>query len=331
MADTMRAAFYHRYGRPDVIELRDVEMPVVGDNQMLVRIRAAAVNPLDYRWLTGTPVLLIRRRAGRPGWRGPKDERLGVDYAGVVETVGRDVTGFRPGDEVFGSSMGAFAEYACAREGGSVARKPAGVTFEDAAALPVAAVTALQGLRDHGKLQAGQHVLVNGASGGVGHYAVQLAKAFGAEVTGVCSTRNTAMVRSLGADHVFDYTREDFTRGGHRYDLIFDNIGNKSWSQYRRIMQPAAILVMVGGPHRDPLLGPRVYQWRLGLMARSDSRRIVGFRATMPAADLEIVAGFMESGKLRSVIDKRYRLDEIAEALRYMGKRRVPGKIVILP
>jgi len=335
MADTMRAVIYPRYGSPKVLQLRDMEMPSVENNQLLVRVRAAAANPVDYRRLTGTPILLIRRREGRPGWRGPKNERLGADYAGVVETVGRDVTGFRPGDEVFGVALGAFAEYVVAREEGSVTRKPAGVSFEHAAAVPVAAVTALQGLRDHGLLQPGQRVLINGASGGVGTYAVQIAKALGAEVTGVCSTRNLEMVRSIGADHVIDYTRGDFTLIGQRYDLLLDNVGTRSWAQYRRILQPEARLVMAGGPHTNvlvgPLLGPRPYQWRLRLAARSDTRTIARFHASIIKADMEFLAGLMETGKLRSVIERTYRLDETADALRHLGRGHVAGKLIILP
>ncbi|HZM78848.1 MAG TPA: NAD(P)-dependent alcohol dehydrogenase [Candidatus Limnocylindrales bacterium] len=329
MADTMRAAVYHKYGRPDVVEIQDVEMPVMGDNQMLVRVRAAGVNPHEWHRLTGRPILYLRRRGG---WRRPRNQRLGSDFAGVVEAVGRDVTGFRPGDEVFGTANGSFAEYVIAREGGSVVRKPTGVTFEQAAAVPIAALTALQGLRDRGRLEAGHRVLVNGASGGVGTFAVQIAKAFGANVTGVCSTRNVDLVRSLGADDVIDYTREDFTRTGHRYDLLLDNISNKSWPQYRRVLQPEATLVFTGGLQRpNRLVGAVPHQRRIVRAARRDSRTVAMLFAMITHEDLEVMAGLLESGKVTTVVDRHYRLDETADALRYLGQKHVPGKIVIVP
>jgi NADPH:quinone reductase-like Zn-dependent oxidoreductase len=328
MADTMRAIVARRYGGADTVELRDLELPVASDNQMLVRVRAASVNPYDWHRLTGTPILLLRRRYG---WLRPKREQLGSDYAGVVETVGRDVTGYRPGDEVYGCTHGAFAEYVVAREGGSVASKPAGLTFEEAAAVPLAALTALQGLRDHGRLQAGHQVLINGAAGGVGTFAVQIAKAFGAEVTAVCSTRNTGLVASLGADHVIDYTRDDFTRTGRHYDLLLDNIGNRSWSQYCRVLQPEAILVMAGGPKTNLLIGPRWYHTRVRLAARSDSRTFLQFRAQMTNEDLRVMTGMLEAGDVKPVIDRTYRLEETAQALRYLGQWHVAGKLVIIP
>ncbi|HEX5993609.1 MAG TPA: NAD(P)-dependent alcohol dehydrogenase [Jiangellales bacterium] len=329
MADTMRAIVRPRYGKHDVIELRDVEVPDVPDDLMLVRVRAAAVNPLDYRWLTGTPILSVRR--GR-GWLRPRQIRLGVDYAGVVETAGRDITGYRPGDEVFGNSIGAFAEYVRARQGGSVAHKPAGVSFEQAAAVPVAAVTALQALRDHGKLQPGQRVLVNGAAGGVGTFAIQLAKVLGAaEVIGVCSTRNTDLVRSLGADHVIDYTREDVSGTGERYDVLVDNIGNWSWPQYRRLLAPGATLLMVGGQLPNPWVSARTKQRRIARAAERDGLTAITFRADVSEADLRVLAGLLESGEVRSVIDRRYRLEETAEAVRYLSQGHVSGKLIIIP
>jgi NADPH:quinone reductase-like Zn-dependent oxidoreductase len=326
MTDPMRAVVFHGYGPPEMAQVREVEMPAVGDAQVLVRVRAAAVNPVDWRRLTGTPMYPMRTRGGL---RRPKDQRLGVDCAGVVEAIGPEVTIFRPGDEVFGAAGGAFAEYATMREGGSMAHKPASLTFEQAAAVPVAAVTALQGLRDHGRLQPGQRVLVNGASGGVGTFAVQLAKALGAEVTGVCSTPNIELVRSLGADHVIDYTRADFTRAGHRYDLLLDNVGNRSWSQYRRVLTPEARLVMVGGPQTNRLTGSLGHILLIRLASRRSQRTAVKFRATITKADLEVLADMLEAGTVTPVIDRRYPLDETADALRYLGQGHVRGKLVI--
>ncbi len=248
----MKAILHCRYGSPDVLTLEDVEKPVPNDNQLLVRVRAASVNPLD---LTIRGPWLIRPLLGL---RKPKDTRLGVDYAGTVEAVGKNVTNFKPGDEVFGGKTGSIAEYVCVLADRGVVPKPSNMTFEQAASAPVAALTALQGLRDRGKIQSGQKVLINGASGGVGTFAVQIAKSFGADVTGVCSTRNLDLVRSIGADHVIDYTKEDFTKTDQRYDLIYDLIGNHSFSERRRILNPNGICVMagVGGAgqkgHDDP-------------------------------------------------------------------------------
>ncbi len=242
--DVMKAIVLCDYGPPDVLKLEDVEKPVPADDQVLVRVRAASVNPLDWHRMRGTPYV------GRAemGLRKPKNTGLGVDFAGTVESVGRNVTRFRPGDEVFGGRTGAFGQYVTVRQDRAVVPKPANLTFEQAAAVPVAAITALQGLRDVGRLQPGQKVLINGASGGVGTFAVQIAKALGADVTGVCSTRNVELVRSIGADRVVDYTREDFTKSGERYDLILDNVGNHSLSECRRALNPKGRYVMVGGP-----------------------------------------------------------------------------------
>src|SRR6266496_4058928 len=258
-ATTMKAIVRDNYGPPDVLELEDVDKPELGDDGVLVRVRACSVNRVDWYDVTGRPWI------ARPmtGLRRPKSRLTGRDFAGTVEAVGKDVTDLQPGDDVFGgrSGGGSFAEYVCARMG--VARKPANLTFEEAAAVPVAALTALQGLRDHGQLQPGQKVLVNGASGGVGTFAVQIAKALGAEVTAVCSTRNVEQARSLGADDVIDYTREDFTRRGGRYDVILDVSGTKSWSRYTRVMNPDATLVMIGAPPRNRLLGPLAHVIRV--------------------------------------------------------------------
>ena len=250
---TMKAIKFYNYGPPDVLQFEETEKPAARDNEVLVKIRAASVNPLDWRLMRGKPYLI----RAMTGLRGPKDARTGADVAGHVEAVGSRVTEFQPGDEVFGgigSTCGAFAEYVCADEK-ALAPKPANLTFEQAAAVPVAALTALQGLRDKGRIQAGQKVLINGAAGGVGTFAVQIAKSFGAEVTGVCSTRNLDMIRSIGADHAIDYTRQDFTSGDERYDLIYDCMGNRPLSACRRVMSLAGTYVVVGGPDGG-LLGP---------------------------------------------------------------------------
>jgi NADPH:quinone reductase-like Zn-dependent oxidoreductase len=242
----LKSIVHEKYGPPDVLELREVDKPEVGDDQVLVRVHATSVNPVDWHTMTGTPYM-VRMMAGLLK---PKSEFLGVDFAGTVEAVGRDVTQFQPGDEVFGARDGAFADYVCVREERAVVHKPAGVTFEQAAAVAVAAISALQGHRDKGQIQSGQKVLINGASGGVGTFAVQIAKSFGAEVTGVCSTRNVEIVRSIGADHVIDYTQEDFTLSGQRYDLMLDVAGNRSWSDCKRVLNEKATLVLVGGPKK---------------------------------------------------------------------------------
>jgi len=321
----MKAAVRDRFGPPDVVELREIEKATPADDEVLVRIRAASVNPADWYGVTGTPWV------GRPqmGFLRPKSNRVGVDFAGTVEAVGKDVTQFRPGDEVFGGRDGAFAEYACVREERAVVTKPANVTFEEAAAVPVAALTALQGLRDKGQIQPGQQVLINGASGGVGTFAVQIAKALGAEVTGVCSTRNIDLVQSLGAEHVIDYTREDFTRSDRRYDLMFDVAGSRSWSACRRVLEPQATLVIVGAPKGNRLLGPLSHIVKVRLAAVRSSQKVVFFVAKFNKADMVVLGEFLEAGKMTPVIDRRYELSEIADALRYMGEGHARGKIIL--
>jgi NADPH:quinone reductase-like Zn-dependent oxidoreductase len=321
----MKAAVRDRYGSPDVVELREVERPAPADDEVLVRVRAASLNMADWYAVAGRPYV------GRTqmGLRKPKSNRLGVDYAGTVEAVGKNVTEFRPGDEVFGGRDGAYAEYVCARADRAIVLKPANVTFEEAAAVPIAAITALQGLRDKGQLQPGQRVLINGASGGVGTFAVQIAKALGAEVTGVCSTRNVEMVRSLGADHVIDYTREDFTRSDERYDLMLDVAGSRSWSKIRRVLSPEATLVIVGGPKTNRMFGPlgHVVKVRLGgLLAR---RKVAFFIAKFNKADMLILRELLEAGKVTPVIDRRYELSEVAEAFQYLGEGHCRSKVVI--
>jgi len=322
----MKAIVRDRYGPPDVLDLQEVEQPELPDEGVLVRVRAASVNRVDWHDVTGTPWI------ARPmtGLRKPKGSRFtGRDFAGTVEAVGKDVTDLQPGDDVFGgkSGGGSFAEYVCVPMG--VARKPANLTFEEAAAVPVAALTALQGLRDHGQLQPGQKVLVNGASGGVGTFAVQIAKALGAEVTAVCSTRNVDQARSLGADRVIDYTRTDFTRGGERYDVILDVAGTKSWSRYRRVMNPHATLVMVGAPKANPLLGPLGHIARVRLAAWRGSQKAVFFVAKFNRPDMDALRELLESGQVKPVVERRYELGEVADAFRYIGEGHARGKIVI--
>ena len=323
-ATTMKAIVRDKYGPPDGVELQEVEKPEVTDDGLLVRVRAASVNRVDWYDVTGTPWI------ARPmtGLRGPKSRFTGRDFAGTVEAVGKDVTDLWPGDEVFGGKKGggSFAEYVGVPA--DVARKPAGLTFEEAAAVPVAALTALQGLRDHGQLQPGQKVLVNGASGGVGTFAVQIAKALGAEVTGVCSTRNVEQARSLGADHVIDYTGVDFTRTGERYDLILDIAGSKSWSQCRRVLNPNAILVIVGA-EGSRLMGPLGHIAKVRLGALRGSQKAVFFVANFNGPDLAVLSDLLETGKVKPVVERRYELVEVADALRYMGEGHARGKIVI--
>jgi len=321
----MRAVVRDRFGPPDMLEIRDVETPAPADDEVLVRVRATSVNPADWYGVTGTPYV------GRVemGLLRPKSNRVGTDLAGTVEAVGRDVTRFRPGDDVFGAKNGAFAEYVCVREERAIVAKPANVTFEQAAAVPVAAITALQGLRDEGGLKPGQKVLVNGASGGVGTFAVQIAKALRAEVTGVCSTRNVDLVRSLGADHVVDYTREDFTRSDCRYDLLLDVAGSRGWSECRRVLGPQATLVIVGAPKGNRLLGPLTHVAKLRLAGVRGSQKVVFFVAKLDQAGMEVLRELLETGQVTPVVERRYELGEIAEALRYLGEGHAQGKIVL--
>jgi NADPH:quinone reductase-like Zn-dependent oxidoreductase len=323
----MKAIVYCDYGTADVLQLADLEKPAPDDDQLLIKVHAAALNPLDWHFIRGTPYVM-RLQAGL---RKPKAIQLGVDFAGTVEAVGKNVTEFTAGDEVFGGRTGALAEYLCVRADRAVVRKPANLTFEQAAAVPIAAVTALQGLRDKGKVRPGQRVLINGASGGVGTFAVQLAKNFGADVTGVCSTRNLDMVRSLGADRVIDYTREDFTRSGASYDLILDNVGNRSLAEFRRVLAPQGKYVMIGGG------GPDDGRWigALGrpLLALAQSPFIGQEMGMMLAQlnknDLILLGDLMQAGKVTPVIDRRYPLSEVPAAIRYLEEGHARGKVVI--
>ena len=320
---TMKAIVYRRYGSPDVLNLADVPKPVVKDGDVLVRVHSAAVNPLDWHLLRGQPYIV------RPtsGWLKPKRNIPGIDVAGVVEAVGRDVTQLKPGDEVFGEKSRACAEYVCGPEELFVL-KPTNVTLAQAATIPVGAVTALQALREHGNLQPGQKVLINGASGGVGTFAVQLAKSFGAEVTGVCSTPNMDLVRSLGADHVIDYTRENFTRKGERYDLIIDNVGNHSLLALRRGLAPSGLVVMVGMA-KGHWIAPIVRMLGASLLTRFGSQKI-GFMLTdVKREDLLFLKELIEAGQVNPVIDRRYPLSEVPDAIRYLETMRARGKVVI--
>jgi len=325
-ANPMKAIVHCEYGGPEVLTLTDVEKPVPTDNQILVRVRAASVNPLDL--MIRGPLVL------RPivGMRKPKDTRVGVDYAGTVEAVGRNVTQFKPGDEVFGGKNGALAEYVCVLPDRAVTLKPANMTFEQAASVPVAAITALQGLRDKGKIKPGQKVLVNGASGGVGTFAVQIAKSYGTEVTAVCSTRNLEMVRSIGADHVIDYTKEDFTKTDQRYDLILDIVGNHSFSERRRILKPNGICVMVGaggsGWH-DETAGRLMGELNAYLRSRFVSEKFMTYLANLNKPDLAILADLMRDGKMTPVIDKTYKMNDVSSALQYLETGHARGKVVI--
>ena len=319
----MKAIVYYNYGSPDVLKCEEIEKPTAGDNEVLIRVRAASVNPFDWHFMRGTPYM-VRIQAGL---RKPKDKRLGVDVAGQVEAVGRNVTQFRPGDEVFGACRGAFAEYACASESALV-MKPDNVTFEQAASAPVAAFTALQGLRDKGQIQPGHKVLINGAAGGVGTFAVQIAKWFGADVTGVCSTRNADMVRSIGADRVIDYTQEDFAKSGQRYDLFFDCVGNHSLLACRRVLNPKGIYIVVGGPD-GRWLGPLARMIKTLVLSRFVSQNLVMFLARRSKEDLTIMHELMKAGKVTPVIDKRYKLSEVPEAIRYLEEGHARGKVVI--
>jgi NADPH:quinone reductase-like Zn-dependent oxidoreductase len=319
----MRAIVYERYG-PEAVELREVAKPLVGDDEVLVRVHASSVNPIEWYSVYAPPfVRVISRQLRRP-----KDPSLGVDLAGTVDSVGTNVTAFRPGDEVFGASGASWAEYA-AVPATKLARKSAKISFEEAAGVPVAGLTALQALRDHGAVQPGQKVLINGASGGVGTYAVQIAKALGAYVTAVCSTRNVELARSLGADRVVDYTYEDFTRLGERHDLLIDIAGSRSFAKLRCVLTQQATVVVVGATMRYSLLGPLKHMIGTFVEAIGRSQKVKFFMAEVESSDLAYMGELFESGKVRSVIDRRYPLSEAVEALRYLGEGHAQGKIIL--
>jgi len=326
----MKAIVYCDYGLTN-LKLENVEKPVPNDDQILVKVRAASVNPYDWHFIEGTPKIL---RLMGVGLRKPKDTRVGVDFAGTVEAVGKNPAAagqFKPGDEVFGGKNGALAEYVCRRAEGAVALKPASIPFEQAASVNIAGITALQAIRDKGKVQPGQKVLINGASGGVGTFAVQIAKSFGADVTGVCSTRNVDLVRSLGADHVIDYTKEDFAKGAERYDVILDNVPNHSLSECRHILNPKGKYVMIGGggPNDSRWIGPFGRVIHALLVSPFISQEMGMMMADANQKDLTVLADMMQSGKVKPVIDRTYKLSEVPQAIRYLEEGHARGKVII--
>jgi NADPH:quinone reductase-like Zn-dependent oxidoreductase len=325
----MKAIRFHAYGAPDVLELADIGTPPVGDDELLIRVRAASINPLDWHFMRGRPYL-VRMLAGPLR---PKASAgiLGADMAGSVEAVGKNVTKFKAGDEVFGGleNRGTLAEYITTGQDGAVLAKPANLTFEQAASVGVAGFTALQALRDKGQIQPGHKVLVNGASGGVGTFAVQIAKALGADVTAVCSTANVEMVAAIGADHVIDYTRQDFTLDKQKYDLLIDIAGSRTLSQTRRTLVRSGVLVVVGGPDKGRWIGPLGRSVRAALLAPAVSQRMVSFLAQQTKDDLAVLRELLEAGKVSPVIDRTYPLTDVAEAMRHLEAGHARGKIVI--
>ncbi len=324
-ANTMQAMVRRCYGTAAVVHLENLPRPVPGPGQVLVRVAAASVNPLDWHYVHGTPYLM---RADA-GFGTPDDPLLGTDYAGIVAAVGPGVLRFHAGDEVFGARNGAFAEYVVVREDRTILVKPPNVSFAEAAAVPVAALTALQALRDKGQVHAGDKVLINGASGGVGTFAVQLAKHFGADVTGVCSARSAPLVSGLGADHVIDYAREDFTRGTQRYDVILDAVGSHSLLDYRRVLTPRGRVVIVGGPSTGNWLGPLAAPLAAIAISPFFSQKFLPFLAEFNAPDMQLLQGLMAQGKLHSVIDRHYSLVQVPDALRYVEQGHAHGKVII--
>ena len=319
----MKAIVLSEYGSPDVLKFDEIDTPVIDDDQVLVRVHATSVNPVDWHGMRGEPYIM---RLGE-GLTKPKTNGLGADLAGRVEAVGKDVTAFRPGDEVFGVSIKTCAEFVKVSQDG-IALKPVNLTFEQAAAVPVAALTALQGLRDKAQIQPGQKVLVNGAAGGVGTFAVQIAKVFGAEVTGVCSTRNVELVRSIGADHVIDYTLDDFATGGRRYDVVFDAVGKRSLSDCRRVLSPKGTLVLVGAAD-GRWVGPMLPPLKALLLSRFVRQKLIFFISKRSQADLLFLKDLIEAGKVTPVIDRSYPFSDVPDAIRYLEEGHARGKVVI--
>ena len=327
-APTMKAVVHRCYGSPDVLALEDVAKPKPASNEVLVRVRAVSVNPLEWHGMRGEPyVMRVTSGIGRPN-----NVRMGADFAGIVEAVGHDVTRFHVGDEVFGASGrgAAFAEYVTVvAEHWAIAPKPANVSFEEAAAVPVAAITALQALRDHGRLQPGQKVLINGAAGGVGTFAVQIAKALGAQVTGVCSTAGADLVARIGADHVIDYTRDDFMLHDERYDLIVDMVGGHSPAEYGRVLTPNGTLVVIGTTDKGRWLGPLTGMLGALVYAPFMQQRMTAFIAHLNQEDLAFLAQLLEAGTVRPAIDRRFELRDTADAMRYLEQGHAHGKVVV--
>ena len=324
-ATPMKAIVHRCYGSPAVIRFEDIAKPTAAEDEVLVRVHAASVNPLDWHYLEGTPYMV--RLDG--GFGKPENPRLGVDFSGTVEAVGAKVTRFKPGDEVFGGKFGALADYVAVREERAIALKPANISHEQAAAVAIAAITALQGLRDKGHIRAGEKVLINGASGGVGTFAVQIAKSYGANVTGVCSTKNLELVRSIGADQVIDYSREDITHGAERYDLILDNVSTHSLLEYKRILSPNGIYVMIGSTDPGYWFGWLWKPLQAWMLSPFTSQKFGMILADLNKDDLATLAGLMQEGKVTPVIDKTYKLSDAAEALRYLEKGHARGKVVV--
>jgi NADPH:quinone reductase-like Zn-dependent oxidoreductase len=325
----MSAAVRRCYGPPSVLTIESIARPVLADDQVLVKVRAAGLNPLDWHRIRGTPYVM---RIGE-GLGTPSDVRLGIDFAGTVEAVGKAVTRFRPGDDIFGGRSGALAEYVAVREGGSVAAKPANISFEQAGGVYVAAITALQALRDRAAVQPGQKVLINGASGGVGTFAVQIAKWLGAEVTAVCSTRNVELVRSLGADHVIDYKATDFTEGGARYDVIMDNVANRPIKDIRRVLAPGGKYLVIGGggPDANPWVGAFLAPLKAYILSWFVGEDMGMFISHASTADVETLARLMAEDKVRPVVDRQYPLAQAAQAMRYLEEGHARGKVIVLP
>jgi NADPH:quinone reductase-like Zn-dependent oxidoreductase len=320
----MKAIVYHQYGSPDVLKYEEIEKPVPGDKEVLIKVRATSVNPIDWHFMRGKPgIVRLLTGLGKP-----KSPRLGVDVAGVIESVGSSVTRFKPGDAVFGSCREAFAEFARAPES-SLALKPETVTFEQAGCVAVAALTALQGLRDKGHVRSGQDVLINGAAGGVGTFAVQIAKWMGAEVTAVCSTRNLEMVRLIGADYAIDYTQEDFTRGRQRYHMIFDLVGNHSMLECTRVLNPKGVYVQGGGRPDMRSIDILAGTIKRLALARFVSQKLLSLMTKITREDLNLMSELMEAGKVTPVIDRRYKLSEVPTAIRYLEEGHARGKVAI--
>ena len=322
---SMKAVTYCEYGGPEVLEYGDVERPVPGDNELLVKVHAASANPLDWHYMRGTPYVV---RVGG-GLRYPQDVRMGVDFAGTVETVGKNVKQFQPGDEVIVARNGAMAEYVIVGADRGVVHKPSNISFAQAAAVPIAALTALQAIRDKGKIEAGQSVLVNGASGGVGTFAVQIAKAYGAEVTGVSSTRNQQLVKSLGADFSIDYTREDYTQGDQRYDVILDCVGNHSLLSQRKVLKPGGKIVLIGGPTDGNWIGAFLTPLSGLLLSPFYDEDFVNLLAEINAEDLAVMGELMRTSQVTPVIDRKYPLSEASEAIAYLETGRARGKVIL--
>jgi len=320
----MKAIVRHRYGPPEALRLEEVEKPVPTDDEVLIKVHAASVNPYDWHFMRGEPYML-RLMAGLAA---PKSPRLGADVAGEVEAVGKNVTQLKPGDAVFGTCPGSFAEYACA-QATRLAIKPENVTFELVASIGIAALTALQALRDKGHVQPGHEVLINGAAGGVGTFAVQIAKYFGADVTAVCSTRNLEMVRAIGADRVVDYTREDFANRSERYDVLLDLIGNHALSAFGRALKPKGIYVGAGGTTDKWMIGPLISMMTTPLRSAFGNRKFVSVLARINTKDLELIGELIANARLTPVIDRRYPLNEVPAAIRYLEEGHARGKVVI--